>query len=112
MLINKIKKVKNKKFELKEKPSFVSVVFYRKNFEKQIENGKKVPNSTELNLNEKKILEYLQINKQILSEVLEKLLGIKERRARKILSKMAKKSFLLKIGKTKGSYYILKENNI
>ena len=116
--ITKLCKESNVEFELKEEPSFVSVVFYRKSVIKPIENGEKVPNSAEkmpnsaeLNPNEKKILEYLQTNKQILSEDLEKLLGVKERRAREILSNMAKKGILQKIGKTKGSYYILKEEN-
>ncbi len=106
---------KNKKFELKEEPSFVSVVFYRKNI--PIENGEKIPNSAEklpnnaeLNFNEEKIIEFLQNSTKIVSEDVEKLLGVKERRAREILSNMAKKGILQKIGKTKGSYYILKEN--
>ena len=116
--IEKIKKLCNQsevKFELKEEPSFVSVVFYRKNI--PIENGEKIPNSAEklpnnaeLNFNEEKIIEFLQNSTKIVSEDVEKLLGVKERRAREILSNMAKKGILQKIGKTKGSYYILKEN--
>jgi len=50
---------------------------------------------------------FLIKNKQIVSEEVEKLLDIKEAMARRILSNMAKKGLLQKIGKTKGSYYIL-----
>jgi len=96
---------KNKKFKLKEEPSFVSIVFYRKNI--PIENGEKVSNSIELTLNEEEIIKFLQNNKKIVSEDVEKLLDIKEAMARRILSNMAKKGILQKIGKTKGSYYIL-----
>ena len=70
-------------------------------------SAKKVSNSIELNLYDQKILEYLQNHKQIVSEEVEQLLDIKERRAREILSNMAKRGLLQKIGKTKGSYYIL-----
>ncbi len=41
----------------------------------------------------------------------EKLLNLKERRAREILKKLVDKGILEKIGKTKGSYYILKGIN-
>jgi ATP-dependent DNA helicase RecG len=64
-----------------------------------------------LNDNEKKVIKYLTINKKIISDDVEKLLNIKEAMARRILSNMAKKGILEKIGKTKGSYYILKEKN-
>jgi predicted transcriptional regulator len=36
-------------------------------------------------------------------------LNLKERRAKKILKKLVDKEILEKIGKTKGSYYILKK---
>ena len=57
------------------------------------------------------MIKYLTINKKIISDDVEKLLNIKEAMARRILSNMAKKGILEKIGKTKGSYYILKEKN-
>jgi ATP-dependent DNA helicase RecG len=50
----------------------------------------------------------LKEKKKLVSSDIEKLLDIKERRAREILSNMVKKGILKKIGKTKGSYYILK----
>ena len=45
--ITKLCEKSNVKFELKEEPSFVSVVFYRKSFIKPIENGEKIPNTDE-----------------------------------------------------------------
>ena len=49
----------------------------------------------------------LKEKRKIISSDIEKLLDIKERRAREILSNMAKKGILEKVGETKGSYYIL-----
>jgi ATP-dependent DNA helicase RecG len=68
----------------------------------------KVVNSIELNSSEKLIVEFLQKNEKIYSEDVEKLLNIKEAMARRVLQKLVKKGILEKIGKTKGSYYILK----
>jgi len=68
----------------------------------------KVSNSIELNSSEKLIVEFLQKNEKIYSEDVEKLLNIKEAMARRVLQKLVKKGILEKIGKTKGSYYILK----
>jgi len=67
-----------------------------------------VANSIELNSSEKLIVEFLQKNEKIYSEDVEKLLNIKEAMARRVLQKLVKKEILEKIGKTKGSYYILK----
>ena len=73
-----------------------------------LNNAKKQRKSIELNDNEKKVVKYLEINKKIISDDVEKLLNIKEAMARRILFNMTKKGILKKIGKTKGSYYILK----
>ena len=70
----------------------------------------KVVNSIELNSSEKLIVEFLQKNEKIYSEDVEKLLNIKEAMARRVLQKLVKKGILEKIGKTKGSYYILKRH--
>ena len=55
------------------------------------------------------IYEFVISNHQIDLKDTEKLLGVKSTRAREVLSNMVKKGILKKIGKTKGSYYILKE---
>jgi len=106
--ITKLCKEKSVKFEIREEPSFVSVVFYRKNAELVANSAEKMPNSAELDEHENKIIEFLQINKKVFSQDIQKLFDVKERRAREILSNMVKKGILEKIGKTKGSYYILK----
>ena len=107
--IEKIKKLCKKsevKFELKEEPSFVSVVFYRKT----IENGEKVPDTDDLSLEEQKILKFLQNNEKIYVKDVENILNLKTTQSKEILYKLVKKGILQKIGKTKGRYYILKEN--
>ena len=113
--IIRVCKEKGIKFEIHEEPSFVSIVFYRKVGKKMPNSAEKVPNSAEimqiLTEQEKTILNFILENKKIDIEQAQKILNIKERRARDILSNMVKKEILKKIGKTKGSYYILKDNN-
>jgi len=104
--IEKIKNLCNKekiKFEIKEEPNFVSVIFYRK---KMPNIAEKMPNNSELNENEEKIINYLEKNKKIYSKDLIKVLNLKERTIRNILTSLVKKGIIKKIGKTKGSYYI------
>jgi len=55
-----------------------------------------------------KIAAYIQENGKVTAKDLELLLDIKASRAREILANMAKEDILEKIGKTRGSYYILK----
>jgi len=59
------------------------------------------------NEQEEKIVNFLIENKKISVNQVEQLLNLKERRAREILKKLVDKGILEKIGKTKGSYYIL-----
>jgi len=59
------------------------------------------------NEQEEKIVNFLIENKKINVNQVEQLLNLKERRAREILKKLVDKGILEKIGKTKGSYYIL-----
>jgi ATP-dependent DNA helicase RecG len=119
--IAKIKKLcedKGIKFEINESGNFVSVVFYRP----QISSSEKISNNSELSANsqritgekpanltnqEEKIYDYVIKNNKIDVKIAEKLLNVKSARAREILSNMVKKGVLQKIGKTKGSYYIL-----
>ena len=56
------------------------------------------------------IYEFIINNHQIDLKKTEELLNVKSARAREILSNMVKKGILEKIGKTKGSYYILKSS--
>jgi len=61
------------------------------------------------NEKEEKIIKFLYQNKKITSDEVEKLLNIKEAMARRILSNLVKKGILEEVGKTKGSYYILRK---
>ena len=108
--IEKIKNLCNKykiKFEIKEEPNYVSVIFHRK---KIPNNAGKIPNNTELNENEEKIINYLEQNRKIYSKDLVEILDLKERTIRNILNSLLKKGIIQKIGKTKGSYYIKVSN--
>jgi len=60
------------------------------------------------NEQEEKIVKFIIENKKIKVKQVEKLLNLKERRAREVLRKLVNRGILEKIGKTKGSYYILK----
>ena len=105
--IEKIKNLCEKrgiKFEIKEEPNFVSVIFYRPIVPN---NAEKLPNNIELNDKEIKIYNYLNVYKKITSQNVETMFELKSRRAREILNNLVKKGIITKIGKTKGSYYIL-----
>ncbi len=116
--IGKIKRSCDEKgveFKISESGNFVSIVFYRsqtKTAEKLLENRRKTagkpPNLTK---QEEIIYEFVVKNSKINLKIVEKLLNVKERRAREILNNLTKKGILEKIGKTKGTYYILKSNN-
>jgi len=120
-------------FELREQGTFVEAVFDRpKSTEIDRQNTAKIPpnsmevvESGELSANyrriigekiakkfsldkrEQDIILFLLENKRITSEDIFQLLGIKQSRAKDILSDMVQKNVIQKIGKTKGSYYIL-----
>jgi ATP-dependent DNA helicase RecG len=69
------------------------------NIEKLLENSQ--------NIQEEEVIRNLVLLKKIDITMAQELLNVKERRAREVLSNMVKKGILKKIGKTKGSYYIL-----
>ena len=109
-------------YTIKKEPNFTSIVFYRKvdntvsksseNIENPLSSTEKAPNSAEKlpNNAEKQIVDFLNENERIYTEDVELILNVKERRAREILNNMTKKRLLEKIGKTKGSYYILNKD--
>ena len=67
-----------------------------------------VPNITELNSEEEKIINFLNQNQKITSLDVIELLSLKERRSRDILKILESKGYIQKIGKTKGSYYVMR----
>jgi len=106
------------KFELIEKGLFVEAVFERPIKSDSAEkvsdsigvmpnSAELVPNNAELTVEDGKIINFLKENQKITSTDVSKLLDLKERRSREILNILAKKGYVAKIGKTKGSYYEL-----
>jgi len=94
---------------------FVDVEFYRsdrKKVSEMTDYDRITPNSAEFvpNSNEAKIIAFLEQNQKVTSYDVGKLLNLKERRSRDILKQLESRGITIKIGKTRGSYYILKEN--
>ena len=58
---------------------------------------------------QRRILEYIEKRGQVVSVEVEKLLGVKQRRARTILNDMVKKGQIIKVGASRGTRYILPE---
>lgn len=111
----------NVPFEFKETGNFVSVVFKRRIENKKVleksrkdsESAKNQRKSSEkpanITLQEEKVLELFKAKNKITVSDVERLFNVKSARAREILSKMVKKRLINKIGKTKGTYYVINE---
>lgn len=56
-----------------------------------------------------KIVEFVLVNSKISNKEVQELLGVKDSRALKILKELVDIGVLVKIGKLKGSYYILND---
>jgi len=111
--------------EFKEQGSFVSVIFHRPSIEKvsnsieTVDCGELPPNTAELPPNyrrimskhAKKIILFLLDNDKIDSLDALKLLDLSQRRIREIFKELIDLELIQKIGKTKGSYYILHEKS-
>ncbi len=124
--INRIKKMcdeENVPFEFKETGNFVSVVFRRKIEEKDLSSIGKIreklsvyDKKTAEKLPKKyrktaeKVIEFLEQYGSITVKDAEKIFGVKERRAREILAKLVEEGVIEKVGKTKGTYYIKRED--
>ena len=102
-------------YEFKKLKSGFVVCFYRS--EEKVDNSTdKVRISTDkvriitdkLNISQKKIVEYLLDNKRITNKEVQKLLGVKDSRALKIVKEMFEEGILIKHGKNRGSYYTLR----
>ena len=55
-------------------------------------------------------IDFININNRITSLDIEKIFDVKQRRAREILAALVSENIIQKIGKTRGSYYILKSS--
>ena len=81
-----------------------------KNADKMPEIADKVPESADkvlINVQEKNIYDYIQKNNSITTAQAAECAGVKQRRAREILSKMVKKGLLKKCGASRSTVYLL-----
>lgn len=103
------------RYEFKKLKSGFVVCFYRS--EKSEDNG--TDNGTDkvrismdkLNLSQKNIVEYMLENGKITNKEVQQLLGVKDSRALKVLKELVEMGVIVKQGKLKGSYYVLKFND-
>ena len=118
--IGKIKRLcqeRNIKFKIDENYNFTSVVFSRTQMKKVDDIGEKAAKKRRksgekmlnLTVQEEQIYDFVLENGKINLQNTMELLNVKATRAREILSGLVKKGIFEKMGKTKGSYYILKE---
>ena len=79
---------------------------------KSEDNGadKSAKSTDKLNLSQKKIVEFILENGKVTNKDVQQLLGVKDSRALKILKELVEMDIVMKQGKLKGSYYILKVN--
>ena len=99
---------------IKETGDFVGVRFFRENKGKVLGSTGKVLGSTGKDISnnqEQEIYLYLTKNGKIKKSDVEKILNVKDSRARKILEKMTKNKILLKKGQGRSTYYVLSEDN-
>jgi ATP-dependent DNA helicase RecG len=59
----------------------------------------------ELTKQENLIIDYIEKNRKITSKIVEEILAVKERRARGILKKLFEKGYIIKVGKSKNTFY-------
>ena len=110
------------RYEFQKKKTGFVVCFYR-----QEENTGKVDKSTEkvrintekvrINLNDlsdaqKEIVAFLLENHKITNKQVQKILGVKDSRALKILKQLVEMQVIVKQGKLKGSYYVLNKKDV
>jgi len=123
------------RFEINEKGTFVEALFYRPESKKSASKDRKempnttdsdrirpiankilpntaeydtiLPNTAEYNLDTQKVIDFIHSNNKITSIDIEQIFKVKQRRARDILTSLVSQSILQKVGKTRGSYYVL-----
>ncbi|KGG80396.1 ATP-dependent DNA helicase [Caloranaerobacter azorensis H53214] len=97
---------------IKETGDFVDVEIYREVPEsagKVPESAGKVPEKyRDLSEQEIRIIEYIKNNGKITSKEVEKLIGVKNRRAREILKEMIDRKIITRKGRGRSTYYSLK----
>ena len=106
------------RYEFKKLKSGFVVCFYRlgksedKSTDKTVKSTDKVRiNTDKLNLSQKKIIEFILKNGKVTNKDVQQLLAVKDSRALKVLKELVEMDILVKRGKLKGSYYVLKVND-
>jgi len=64
-------------------------------------------NNSTVSESESALIDWFQNNKSIVSKQVEKLLNVKQARARQILKKMVQKQLIVRHGNGKNTYYVL-----
>jgi len=96
---------------IRESGSFFQVIFKRPQYDEIVSGGKvaekwrKDGGKVAETDREKVVINFIEANERIRTSDVENLFGVKVSRARLILSEMVKKNMLLKIGKSKNTYY-------
>jgi ATP-dependent DNA helicase RecG len=88
---------------IREKGDFVDVEFYRP--ETTSAGYRRIPPDT-LTLQESGVLSYVDQHGSATASEVEKILGVKERRAREVLKEMTDKGLLRKEGTARSTYYV------
>lgn len=100
------------RYEFQKKRTGFVVCFYRSGEEKTEKANKstdKIRISTDkMTVSQKKIVEFLLENDKITNKQVQQLLNVKDSRALKVLKELVEMDVVVKQGKLKGSYYILK----
>lgn len=111
------------KYEFKKLKSGFVVCFYRSGEKEDISTDKSVKstdksvkstdkvriNMDKLNVSQKKIVEFILEKGKITNREVQQLLGVKDSRALKALRELVQLGVIVKQGKLKGSYYIIKQ---
>lgn len=102
------------RYEFQKLKSGFVVCFYRaedtdKSTDKLVKSTDKVRiNMDKLNFTQKKIVTFLLEHEKITNKDVQELLGVKDSRALKVLKELVEMNVVVKQGKLKGSYYILR----
>ncbi len=101
----------------RESGNFFQVIFKRPNYYQAINGGKvaekwrKSGGKVAETDRDKAVIDFINANEKIRTSDVEKLFGVKVSRARLILSQMVMKNMLLKMGKSKNTYYVLNRSD-
>lgn len=108
------------RYEFQKKKTGFVVCFYRQMSEGKadkstdkvrVSTGKVRVNTMKFNDSQKMVIEFLQKNDRVTNKQIQELLGVKDSRALKILKDLVQKGTIVKKGKFKDSYYILKKED-